>query len=263
LCYFGTDNVYRDKKFSNVIMAKSRKFEVFSSITEMSASAASLIKETVTLTLRTETISAIGISGGKTPYALFGILSGNRIGIDWEKVHIFWVDERCVPLESDDSNYGEAMRRFLSKISLPPENIHRIQGEISSEEAAVKYDDELRTFFSANGLTRKGFPVFDMILLGMGGDGHTASLFPDSPSLEEKARFAVNVPPPSTAMPVVERISLTLAVINEAKNVLFMTAGADKAELARRIAEGKEKDFRAYPAAGVNNNGKFYWFHSE
>ncbi len=120
----------------------------------------------------------VALSGGSTPKRMFQQLAA--MVLDWRHIHLFWVDERCVPPDHPDSNYGMTAEVLLNNIKIPSENIHRIQGELPPEQAALVYEKELRDFFEEK------LPVFDLILLGLGSDGHTASLFPGSPALQEK-----------------------------------------------------------------------------
>lgn len=187
-------------------------------------------------------ILTLAVSGGSTPETLFSLLATRPI--DWKKVHIFWVDERFVPAESEFSNYGNAYKIWLSKINIPEQNIHRIKTKkASAAEAALDYEKELSDFFNAL------LPRFDIILLGMGDDGHTASLFPDSAALEEKKRAVINVPPPTTAKPAVERITLSFPAINNSVRKIFMISGEKKKAMAL--------DIKKYPASRVTNAENF------
>lgn len=168
---------------------------------------------------------AVALSGGSTPRALYQLLADTPLA--WENIHLFWGDERCVPPDHADSNYRMTAESLLNRIAIPPENIHRIQGELPPEEAALRYEDELRRFFA-------DAPRFDLILLGLGDDGHTASLFPDSPALHERTRWVAAVPHAAPPLPLVPRVTLTLPVLNAARQVLFLVSGAGKAQ---RLAE--------------------------
>ena len=149
------------------------------------------------------------LAGGRSPTRLYEILAepGYRAAMPWDKTHIFWGDERCVPRDHPDSNYRAPYERMLSKVGVPPGNIHRMPGEITPVDAAARrYEEMLREFFdipesgedAAVGPGSEGrFPVFDLILLGMGDDGHTASLFPDDASLEETNRWVAAVDRPT------------------------------------------------------------------
>jgi len=162
----------------------------------------------------------VALSGGSTPKHLFKLLSTPEYSkqLNWSKVHIFWGDDRCVPPDHDDSNYKAANDLLLSKIEIPESNIHRVKGELASpSEIADQYEQEIRNLFDCGSKESQTFPCFDLIILGMGNDGHTASLFPDNKSgLEEKSKLVISVPPPSTASPMVPRVTFTFPVINTA-----------------------------------------------
>lgn len=165
-------------------------------------------------------------------YRLLGTAPYSR-QIDWQRVHLFWVDERCVPADHEESNFRVAFDSLLSRVSVPEDNIHRIRGEEDPKQEAKRYENEIRVFFGTT-----GFPVFDLVVLGMGKDGHTASLFPGSSSLEERERLVV---------PVFEkerhRITLTLPVLNHAALVLFLVAGRSKgAALSQAVGEKADKE---------------------
>jgi 6-phosphogluconolactonase len=174
---------------------------------------------------------AVALSGGSTPKTLYSLLATNEFAarLDWTRVHIFWGDERCVPPEHPDSNYRMARQALLDHAPIPAGNIYRIQGEREPAEAADDYERALQAFF-----TRRQ-PRFDLILLGMGDDGHTASLFPGTAVIHEQARWVVAY--------YVEklrawRVTLTPVVINAAANVTFVVSGAGKAECLSRVLTG-------------------------
>jgi len=184
---------------------------------------------------------AVVLAGGSTPRAMYGVLARDYADrIDWGKVHVFFDDERTVAPDHDDSNYKMASEVLLEHVSVG--SVHRIRGELPPDEAAEAYEEELRTFFGTEEV-----PRFDLILLGVGRDGHTASLFPQTSALEVHDRWVV-------ANPVLKldttRITLTVPVINAALAVHFLVAGEDKAEAIGEILEG-DADPRAYPATLV------------
>jgi 6-phosphogluconolactonase len=192
---------------------------------------------------------AVALAGGSTPRATYEILARDYSGrIDWSRVHVFFGDERTVPPDDEDSNYRMAREALLDHV--PVGSVHRMHGELPPDEAAAAYEQELRGFFGPEGL-----PGFDLILLGLGGDGHTASLFPETSALEAHDRLVV-------ANPVLEldttRITLTVPVINAARAVYFLVAGEGKAEAVAEILEG-DPDPREYPAALVQPQGGPTW----
>eukprot|EP00271_Cylindrocystis_brebissonii_P001030 TRINITY_DN11276_c0_g1_i1.p1 TRINITY_DN11276_c0_g1~~TRINITY_DN11276_c0_g1_i1.p1 ORF type:complete len:332 (-),score=56.49 TRINITY_DN11276_c0_g1_i1:621-1616(-) len=181
--------------------------------------------------------------------------------IDWQRWHVFWADERVVPLDHPDSNYKGALDEFLSKVPIPSGQIHAINEKLATEAAAAEYETTLRDLVTAKVLaTSSGavaYPRFDVILLGMGPDGHCASLFPGHPLLQEKSKWVAPIfdspkPPP-------ERITLTYPVINAAANVAFVATGAGKAEQLKTIF-GAPVTPGSLPAQDVYpENGKLVW----
>ena len=189
------------------------------------------------------------LAGGSTPRATYEILARDYAGrIDWGKVHVFFGDERTVPPDDEDSNYRMAREALLDNV--PVASVHRMQGELPPDEAAKAYEEELRGFFGPDEL-----PRFDLILLGIGGDGHTASLFPETSALEAHDRWVV-------ANPVLKlqttRITLTVPVINAALAVYFLVAGEGKADALAHILGG-DADPRAYPASLIQPQGGPRW----
>ncbi|MCL4476897.1 MAG: 6-phosphogluconolactonase [Nitrospirae bacterium] len=182
------------------------------------------------------------LSGGKTPVGFYEHLSTVR-GLPWDKTHIFVVDERFVPPESPDSNYGMLRKTLLSRISLPTKNIHPIATvEPSVIVSAEKYKKELKSLFnSSEGV----LPEFDLVLLGVGEDGHTASLFPGTEALKERERLVV---PVMLGTALHDRITLTLPVINHALNIFFLVSGRRKRAVMRKLRNGHDMTL---PAAMV------------
>ena len=198
----------------------------------------------------------IALAGGATPRLLYTLLAQpNRIAqIDWSRVQVYWGDERCVPPDDPESNYLMAWQAFLDQVPLPAENVHRILGELEPEQAVQRYAIELQHAFP--GAT---YPRFDLVLLGLGEDGHTASLFPGSPALSETKRWVVSVehriPPP----PLVTRISLTLPVLNSAAIVFFLVSGSGKAGILSEVLQNQANSGQL-PAQRVRpNSGRLVW----
>lgn len=174
------------------------------------------------------------LSGGATPLKLYSLLASKEYkgAVRWERAHFFWGDERCVPPESADSNFNAASESLLSRIDIPRENIHRIKGELPPEEAAVSYEKELVSFFGIGAGTP---PPFDIVLLGLGKDGHTLSLFPGTRGLEEQGRLvAANHVPALNAW----RVTLTFKAVEEAEKAVFLVSGSDKAQVLEEVFEG-------------------------
>lgn len=194
------------------------------------------------------------LSGGATPAATYELLATRfHLSVDWKEVQFFWGDERCVPPEDAASNFGMANRTLLSKIELKPRQIHRILGEQSPEQAALAYEAELRDFF---GLAPGEFPQFNLVLLGIGEDCHTASLFPQSPALHEIERLAIAV---EADAPQRNRITLTPPVFNHAARVMFLASGKNKAQAVKNILQGP-RDPQRFPAQIIApSDGEILW----
>ena len=190
--------------------------------------AGDIFLESYEQSIRKQGYFSVVLSGGHTPKPLYEHLS--RVDkIQWDKVHIFWGDERLVPPDHPDSNYGMAYASLLSKISIPDENIFRIKGELSPEDAANDYQKTLNKYFDAH--EKK----FDLLLLGMGPEGHTASLFPGTDALLESTRWVVpNFVPKLNAW----RITLTFPAILSARKIIVLITGSEKAEILKTVLEG-------------------------
>ena len=226
----------------------SCEFEVFPDADSMSRRAASIFAEHAHDCIAREGVFSVAISGGATPLTLFRLLcSVEFIGrVDWDGVQFFWADERCVEPGSPESNYGSAYREMLGRLPLPAGNLHRIKGEFTPGRAADEYEEEIKDWFGRTG--RSGF---DLCLLGVGEDGHTASLFPGSDALSRKNRLAVPV--------YVEtlqswRVTVTLSVINGSSRVVFLVSGRNKAFIVNEIL-GQGGAPEAYPAGLVRPEG--------
>ncbi len=172
------------------------------------------------------------LSGGSTPRPLYERLAQAPYAtqIEWAKVHIFWGDERCVPPNHADSNYRMAHEALLSQVAIPAENIHRLRGESEPSQAASEYEQHLRTFFTDE------HELFDLTLLGMGDDGHTASLFPGTAAIHEQEKWVVAH---YVEKLQVWRLTLTPVALNRSANVMFLSAGASKAEILKQVLEGE------------------------
>lgn len=199
----------------------------------------------------------IALSGGKTPGKLFQLLGTEyRDSIPWQRIHLWWGDERCVPPTSKKSNFKTANDLLITNISIPGENIHRIKGEDEPEKEALRYAEEIRL----NVKSRGGDPVFDLLILGLGEDGHTASIFPDQIELMQNENICVVATHPITGQ---KRISLSGRVLNNANQIFFMVSGEKK---SLRISEIMNDDEAAklLPAYYISpNNGSLIWFIDE
>ena len=192
----------------------------------------------------------VALSGGTTPLLLYRLLVGDefRSQIDWNAVHVWWGDERCVPPEHRESNYGMAQRELLSRVPIPAANIHRMEAErADAEQAARDYENLLRKILP---LDAQGFPRFHLILLGLGADGHTASLVPQWKDWRQAKGW---VSAPAVIYSGVRRMTLTLPVLNAAHRVIFMVTGSSKAGILRRVIMNGDQSLPAswvQPIAG-------------
>jgi 6-phosphogluconolactonase len=196
---------------------------------------------------------AVALAGGNTPRAIYQFLATEyREQIPWSKVHLFWGDERYVPMNDPNSNYRMVRESLLDHIAFAAENVHRMPTElIQTDEAARRYEQVLRDFFSASS------PRFDLIMLGLGKDAHCASLFPGSPALQERKRLVVVAEGPQ---PPKTRLTLTFPVINQAANIYFFVSGEDKAPALQAALEGP-RDLQKFPAQAVQPaNGQVIWW---
>jgi 6-phosphogluconolactonase len=196
---------------------------------------------------------SVALSGGSTPRGVYSLLADKQKNIlPWEKIFIFFGDERCVPPDHPDSNYRMAGESLLSKVPIPSENVFRVRAELPAEAAADDYDRRLREFFRLAG---DNWPRFDLILLGIGEDGHTASLFPGSPALIEQSRLVV-----ANWVEKFQgyRITFTYPVLNHAAEVVFLVSGASKAQILSEILAPGQRV--VYPAQAVKpQDGRPLW----
>lgn len=199
-------------------------------------------------------------SGGSTPKSLYRLLAapGFAEQMPWQQTHLFWGDERCVAADHPDSNFRMVKEALLAQGGPVAPTVHRMPGEMTPREGAAAYEKELRTFFGSGGHETISWPVFDLILLGLGSDGHTASLFPDSPALAEQTRW-VTATSPGILDPQVDRLTLTIPTINNGTEVIFLVAGAEKKALAERILTDRQAS-TLYPAARITSQSKLLWY---
>jgi 6-phosphogluconolactonase len=239
--------------------------KIFSDQDSLSSEAACFINQEVSNAIAEKGFFTIVLSGGHTPRRLYQLLSRPPFSeiMPWPRIHFFWGDERCVPPDHPDSNFSWAFENFLSLVPLPEGNIHRIPAERSPGTlAASEYEKSILIFFqdfspkNSNQGT-PSFPVFDLILLGLGPDGHTASLFPGDPALEEKEHLTAFIPSPGQP-PYHPRITLTLPVINQGRCLLFLVCDKGKKEIVEEVLHHPESN--QVPAALINAKGKVYWF---
>jgi 6-phosphogluconolactonase len=195
----------------------------------------------------------VALAGGSTPRRAYELLAANEFKsrVDWSRVHLFFGDERMVPPDSPESNYHMVNEALLTRITISAANVHRIRGEVDATESAKSYQAELKRFFGT-----VDWPQFDLVWLGMGADGHTASLFPGSDALYEETRWVVETTQPHTER---DRITLTLPVFNHAARVTFLVTGKEKAATLARLLRSGAAD-EELPAQKIRpSNGMLEW----
>jgi 6-phosphogluconolactonase len=245
-----------------------RNFEDTQALVE---GAASFIAEHAQESIKHRGYFTFVLSGGNTPESLYSRLSQlpYKKTIHWDRVFVFWGDERFVPKNDSSSNYRMAKEILLSHIPIPDENIFPIPDPDETESpqnAASLYEAHLRDFFSSEkmsseiyGKISSSFPSFDIVLLGVGEDGHTASLYPGSSSLEEKKRWVLAVTAPDYA-PVKKRITLTLPVLNNSKTILFLVSGERKKNILKRLFSAQSEENAFSPAGLIRPAGDLHWY---
>lgn len=224
------------------IKKQNKTIEVWLDTKEVAERAAGIFIETAKEAIKNHGEFSVALSGGSTPKALFELLANENYAsqIEWQNVHIFWSDERCVSPEDEQSNYHMADEALLKHVPIPRNQIHRMRGEDEPSKAAFDYERELISHFKTDE------PRFDLILLGMGDDGHTASLFPNTTAIDENEKLV--------AAPFVEkfnsnRLTFTFKTINAAEKIVFLITGASKAETLKLVLSKPQKDL---PASLVN-----------
>jgi 6-phosphogluconolactonase len=244
-------------KMKNTKQFGSAEVQVLEGLDDLSRAAASEVVQQARQAIQERGQFVIALSGGSTPKSLFSLLADDssfRTEVPWDKIHFFWGDERHVPPDHPESNYRMAHDAMLSKVPIPSENVHRIKSENpDAQQVAEEYEETVRTFFR---LRTGEFPRFDLVLLGLGRDGHTASLFPGTKALHERSRLAVAnwVEKFHT-----HRITMTLPVLNQAAFVLFLVSGEEKAETLRQVLEEKERK-TPFPSQLIRpTHGRLLW----
>lgn len=233
----------------------SSEIRVFADAQALSAAAAQRIVELAHAAIQARGAFHLALSGGSTPRLLYARLASPSVAprIDWNKVHIYFGDERSVPPDHPDSNYRMAREAMLESLPIPPTQIHRLPGESADlERAAQGYAALLERQLPL----LEGMPAFDLILLGMGDDGHTASLFPGTTALAQQRRWVVPVFVDKLGT---WRLTFTYPLINNAANVLLLVAGASKAPRLREILAAPAAA-AAYPVQGVRPRGRLEWY---
>ena len=230
---------------------------MFADLEALSAAAAQYVADLSRVSVRDRGRFSVALAGGNTPKATYSLLAERHLAdIEWASWQVFFGDERFVPSDDDRSNYKMASHALLAHVPIPQSQIHAIPTDApTAGHAAEAYERTLSAILAGIGPQP---PVIDLALLGVGPDGHTASLFPGSPVLDDDAHWARAVDAPTTVQPAVPRVTLTLPVLNAARHVLFLVAGADKRPVIREILEAGEAA-RRYPAARVAATDRTWW----
>ena len=219
---------------------------------ELAQFAAKQLVEILSRAIKERGSGSLVLSGGKTPRRVYQILGSKPLSdrLEWNCVHCFFGDERMVPPDHPDSNYGMARRELFERVPIPAENVHRIQGELTAEQAALEYANELRSIYKGR------IPRFDCVLLGIGEDGHTASLFPGTDALSENEKSTVALFVPRLKA---WRATLTFRVINNAREIIFLAEGEKKASIVRKVIESAMPSMN-FPATMVRpHDGVLRW----
>jgi len=209
--------------------------------------------------VRESGLFTVALSGGSTPKGLYSLLATPEFSgqVPWLRVYLFWGDERCVPPDHPESNYRMARETLISNVPIPEENVYRMRGENAPSEAAEEYERALRGFFR---LSERDLPRFDLILLGLGEDGHVASLFPGSRALSETGRLVTASFVEHLKTP---RLTLTLPVLNHGAHIFFLVAGENKAHVLRDVFQ-KRDGSENLPARRIEpHDGWLFWFVDE
>ncbi|NOX97462.1 MAG: 6-phosphogluconolactonase [Nitrospirae bacterium] len=237
-------------------MANKREILIFENRDKLADSVLGKWREISGRAIKDRDCFTVAVSGGKAPVGFYRKLAACKSDLPWDKTHIFLVDERFVPFDDAESNYGMIRDEFLHQVEIPAANVHPIPtGKETPRAAAEQYEKELKTFFQ---LREGEFPVFDLVMLGIGEDGHTASLFPGTPALVENKRLAIE-----TELGTLKhrRISLTLPVINKAGKIIFLVAGGNAAGVFKKVIE--EKNSRLPAAMVVPEKGELLFMVDE
>ncbi len=229
------------------------ELRIFHDSERLSRHAANLFIEESNKSIRQRNRFLVALNGGSSPTRLFQLLAAEyREDVEWGKVHVFWGDERCVPPTDEGSNYHQSHEALLSKVPIPEANIHRVLGELDPPSAAKQYSEVLKSF-SEDGF---GFPKFDLVYLGMGEDGHTASLFPGSPFDVAEPVLAVTAQYQDRPA---NRVTLTQLVFNQARLVVFMATGEKKAGVLAEVLSDRYNPAQ-YPAQRIDpKDGQLIW----
>jgi 6-phosphogluconolactonase len=230
-----------------------RDVRVHADVDEQCSAAARFVVGELASALTRAPRASFALAGGSTPKRLFErLVAEHARALDWSRVHWFFGDERCVPFDSPDSNFRAAREALFAPLAIPRSSIHPMPAEAADHDAAARaHERELRDFFGADA-------TFDVAMLGMGEDGHVASLFPGEPALAERERWVVHVE--TRAKPPPHRLTLTLPVFALSRTVFFLLGGDSKRDALRRVLAPRDDVDRALPAARVTARERVVWF---
>lgn len=225
----------------------------------LAEAAARIVIDTAAMAISTKGIFSMALAGGSTPRDTYRLLASEAYlpRLDWKKTTVFWSDERCVPPDHPRSNYRMAQESLLDHVPIPNDQIMRLQGELSPQAAATAYEYILRKYFMGQNNRKNQENALDLVLLGLGTDGHTASLFPSTRALDETKQWVVANEVPG--QPEI-RLTFTYPFINQAHNIVFLVSGSSKASVLKKVVEGAQIEKSHYPARGIQPiDGKLIW----
>ena len=241
------------------MLSNASEIKIVSDVSELNRAAADEFSNCAQGSIQARGRFSVALSGGSTPRGIYGLLADDQSipekRLPWEKIFVFFGDERHVPPTDEESNYRMAHESLLSKIPIPEQNVFRVAAELDAETAATQYEQQLVRFFQMGPSESEAWPRFDLIMLGMGPDGHTASLFPGSSALHETQRKVVaNWVEKFNSF----RITFTFPVLNHAAEVMFTVSGESKAEILKDVLKNPDKNL--YPSQRVQpEDGRLWW----
>ncbi len=232
----------------------TQKIHVFESVDTLIADFSAFFFRKALKRIEENKTFTVALSGGSTPNAFYAYLAEKyKNANEWENIHFFWGDERMVPASDEQSNYGTAKRIFLDTLDINSENIHPVRGDADIDNEAARYSCEITSYVYESG----SLPSFDLIILGLGEDGHTASVFPNQMDLMYSGRVCEIAEHPETGQ---HRITLSGKTINNARNIAFLVTGENKSEIVHSVVH-KTNNYDRFPASHVQPDaGNLYWF---
>lgn len=239
-------------------MKSEDNIKIHSNLEYLSKELANEICRYIKYVIENNDIAYISLSGGRTPKYIFREIVKDNPDINWSNVRIFWLDERCVPPENDDSNFGLAQKEFLSPLRIPESSFFRIKGENDSQIESIRYSEIIRNEICTSDVS--SIPVFDLMLLGIGSDGHVASIFPDQIEKWNEKELCTATKNPASGQ---HRVSFTGQLINSAKRLYIMASGVEKAKVINEVMH-KIGNYKKYPISLIEPiNGELFWHLDE